>query len=189
MPLRGWHLEVGIHCLLQLGVFRLSLVENRDIGIGIFPESEEILVSGLRLDRISRQSERPAELQARQCSDGIAAHDSTMIENSLEVARRFGALVCCQMGLATHIDGIERPEEPTRRAKLIWSGSLQYLDSSRTVAQVQSDARAKHWQVTESHHCIFREPLFQVSGEGLSAGRISGQGKRQRSAILHLSAI
>jgi len=45
---------------LQLGVFRLGLLEDRDVGVGVFPEGEEILVSSLCLALISRQSERSA---------------------------------------------------------------------------------------------------------------------------------
>jgi hypothetical protein len=45
---------------LQLSVFRLGLLENRDIGVGVFPEGEKILVRSLRLGLISRQSQRSA---------------------------------------------------------------------------------------------------------------------------------
>jgi hypothetical protein len=43
---------------LQLCVFRLGLFEDRDVGVGVFPEGEEFLVGGLCLSLISRQSER-----------------------------------------------------------------------------------------------------------------------------------
>ena len=46
--------------LLQPGVFRLGLLKDRDIGVGVFPESEEILVGSLGFGLISRQSERSA---------------------------------------------------------------------------------------------------------------------------------
>src|SRR5262245_53765958 len=38
---------------MQLGVFRLRLLENRDVGIGVLPEREEILVRSFRLGLIS----------------------------------------------------------------------------------------------------------------------------------------
>src|SRR5208282_3204692 len=44
----------------QLGVFRLGLLEDRDIGVGVFPEIEEILVGGHCLGLISCQRERSA---------------------------------------------------------------------------------------------------------------------------------
>jgi hypothetical protein len=49
--------------LRQLGVFCLRLPENRDVGVSVIPEREEILVGSLRLVLISGQSERSAGLQ------------------------------------------------------------------------------------------------------------------------------
>ncbi len=80
------------------------------ISIGVFPESQEILVSGLRLGLVSRYSESSGQLQVRQCSNGIADHDPAMIENFLEFRGGFGALVFRQISLAAHIDRIESPE-------------------------------------------------------------------------------
>ena len=34
-------------CLLQLRVFRLGLFQDGDVGIGVFPEDEEVLIGGL----------------------------------------------------------------------------------------------------------------------------------------------
>jgi hypothetical protein len=39
--------------LLQLRVFRLSSNEDGDVGIGVFPEREEILVGGTRFDVVA----------------------------------------------------------------------------------------------------------------------------------------
>ena len=47
---------------LPRGVFRLRLPEDRDIAVGILPGGEEILVGGLCLGRISRESQRSAKL-------------------------------------------------------------------------------------------------------------------------------
>ena len=35
--------------LFQLCVFRLGLLQDRDVGVGVFPEREEILVGGAGL--------------------------------------------------------------------------------------------------------------------------------------------
>jgi hypothetical protein len=42
--------------LLQLGVFSLGLFENWDVGVGVFPQSKEILIGGLGFGFIARQS-------------------------------------------------------------------------------------------------------------------------------------
>ena len=41
---------------LQPGVFRLGLLEDRDVGVGFFPQGGQILVARLCLGCISRQS-------------------------------------------------------------------------------------------------------------------------------------
>ena len=50
--------KLAIRCSLQLGVFRLGFLEDRDVGVGVFPESKEILIRSLGLGFVSRQSER-----------------------------------------------------------------------------------------------------------------------------------
>jgi len=50
---------------LQLGVFRLGLLKDADVGVGVFPQSEEILVGRLCLGLISRQGVGSAQLQVR----------------------------------------------------------------------------------------------------------------------------
>jgi hypothetical protein len=51
--------------LLQLRVLRLGLNQDRDIRLRIFPQSEEILVSGLRFRDIAGQCIRAAQTRIR----------------------------------------------------------------------------------------------------------------------------
>jgi hypothetical protein len=44
--------------LLQPRVLRLRLHQNRNVGVGVFPEGEKIRVGKLCLDRVPRESER-----------------------------------------------------------------------------------------------------------------------------------
>src|ERR1035437_8057416 len=48
---------------LQLGVFRLGFLVDRNVGVGVFPEGQEILVGSHCLGLISRHYEGSAELQ------------------------------------------------------------------------------------------------------------------------------
>jgi len=48
--------SIGIHRRsLYLGVFGLGLLENRDVGIGVLPESEEVLIGFSGLGRVARE--------------------------------------------------------------------------------------------------------------------------------------
>jgi hypothetical protein len=78
-------------------------------GSASFQRGAEILVGDFFLGLVSRQRERSAELQVRRGADGIADNGPAMIENLLEFHGGIGALVCGQIGQATHIEGIERP--------------------------------------------------------------------------------
>src|ERR1700733_15635743 len=51
--------------LLQLRVFRLSSNEDGDVGVGVFPEREEILIGSTRFDVVARQGIGPAQLKMR----------------------------------------------------------------------------------------------------------------------------
>jgi hypothetical protein len=52
--------------LLQLRVFRLSSNEDGDVGVGVFPEREEILIGSTRFDVVARQGIGPAQLKMRE---------------------------------------------------------------------------------------------------------------------------
>ena len=70
---------------LELREFRLGLFEDRDVRVGIFPESEELLISKLCLGAYPRQSERPAKFQPCERTDGLTPDDAGVIENLLKL--------------------------------------------------------------------------------------------------------
>ena len=53
---------------LQLGVLRLCFFQSRDVGVGVFPEGEEIFVGGKRPDAggIGIRSLRGSRLHAKR---------------------------------------------------------------------------------------------------------------------------
>src|SRR6516225_269289 len=93
--------------LLQLGVLRLGLLQDEDIGISVFPECKKILVGGSCLAPIPRECVGSAQLQVRQCADGIAEHDPSVVDNFLEFPGGFRPLMCGQIGPATDIGRVE----------------------------------------------------------------------------------
>ena len=54
---RASEADVWKLALLQPGVLRLCLYQNRNVGIGVFPEGEKIPVRQLCLDLVPRESE------------------------------------------------------------------------------------------------------------------------------------
>src|ERR1039458_6929481 len=72
---RGWLSKVSVNSkrpgqrffeLLQLCVLRLGFFQDGDVGVGVFPEREEVLVCTLRFGGVAGKGIGPAQLQARQ---------------------------------------------------------------------------------------------------------------------------
>ena len=55
---------------LQLRVFRFGLLEDRDIGIGVLPQRQKILIRGLRLGVLARERVGAAKPQMRESRSG-----------------------------------------------------------------------------------------------------------------------
>ncbi len=89
---------------LQDGVFCLGFFQDGDIGVGILPEREEILVGSLCLDLISRQSKRSAELQVSQCAPCEVPHQAVMVDELLKFCCRPISVMEHKIGFATQID-------------------------------------------------------------------------------------
>jgi hypothetical protein len=49
--------------LLQLRVLRLGFLQDGDVGVGVFPEREEILIGSLGFGGVSREGIRAGELE------------------------------------------------------------------------------------------------------------------------------
>jgi hypothetical protein len=48
---------------LQLRVLRLGFLQDGDVGVGVFPEREEILIGSLGFGGVSREGIRAGELE------------------------------------------------------------------------------------------------------------------------------
>src|SRR5438445_9483666 len=99
--------------LLEFRVLRLGLLQDGDVGIGVFPECEEIFVSGERQDaggigiRALRgsclQGVGTSHSQMRQRPRPAVPDDAAVIENFLKFGGGRVALARSQIGLAPHI--------------------------------------------------------------------------------------
>src|ERR1035437_6227085 len=91
--------------LLQLRVLGFGLLQDGNVGVGVFPEREEIFVGGERPDAagIGIRSLRSSRLQGvsashsqmRQRSRPAVPHNAAVVENFLELSGSSTALPGC----------------------------------------------------------------------------------------------
>ncbi len=126
---------------MQLRVLCLGLLQDRNVGVGVLPEGEEILICRLGFGRVALYGIRSTQLKMSQCADGIPDHNPGVIQNFLKLPRGFCALARGQIRLATRIDGIESPEKTSltaaRLAQFVWNGNLEKFDRLCGIATVQ----------------------------------------------------
>jgi hypothetical protein len=91
---------------LQLRVLRIGLFQDRNVGVGVFPEGEEVLIGGFCFGGVALHGIRSTQLEMSQYADGIPDHYSEMIQNFLKFPGGLSALARGQVRLATRIDGI-----------------------------------------------------------------------------------
>jgi len=115
----------------------LGLLEDWDVGIGVFPETEEVPIDSSGPIVVTRQSVSYAELKMGQCAYWIANHDAAVFENLLELDGGFGAPMCGNIGFTPHIDRIYGSKKcadgAARRPSFI-----RHCDFSCSIAFVES---------------------------------------------------
>jgi len=89
--------------LLQLCKFRLGLLQDRDVGIGIFPKGDGFLVVGAGFARFFQKNVCAAQFEASERADLSVDHDSRVGEDFLELRRHGTALPRRQVRFAAPI--------------------------------------------------------------------------------------
>src|SRR5690348_6759589 len=77
--------ELDTTLLLQLRVLRLGLLQDGDVGVGVSPEGEEIVVGVAALGNITGRSRGASEAQVGERADRFVEHNAAMVEDFLEL--------------------------------------------------------------------------------------------------------
>src|SRR5260370_26910745 len=133
----------------QPGVFGFGLLKNRDVGVGVLPERQEILVGSLRLGVVAKQSESSAQLQMGQSAHRIGANNAAVIENLLKFSRGFNPPMSGQIRLTAHIGWVKASEVGCERGprycKIVSEGGLQEFDCLRRLVASECEKGAERW--------------------------------------------
>src|SRR5262249_48310220 len=94
---------LGRDFLLQGRVFSFGLLEDRDVGVSVFPESEKIAVGGAGLGDIAPHGIAPSDLKAHQRSLHAVVHYTSVVQQFLKFDGRGCTVVSQKVGLATNV--------------------------------------------------------------------------------------
>ena len=78
--------------LLQLRVVRLGFFQDGDVGVGVFPEGEEILIRGAGFGGVAGHCIGTTELQMAQSAEREVEHDPAVVNDPLELRGRRAAV-------------------------------------------------------------------------------------------------
>src|SRR5216683_826783 len=165
--------------LMQLRVLRLGFLQDGDVGVGVFPEGEEVLVCALRFDGVVREGVGTGQSQMRQCADEIVLHHAGVVENLLELGGGSAALVRRQISLATQINGVER-DIPKDRPEFIGRSRDECFEGLVGSAALESSGRVDHGQVIELYDRVLWEAPGQVGGQPRGLRGVTCQTQRNR---------
>src|SRR5580700_5294614 len=93
--------------LLQPCALRLRFFQDGNLGIGVLPKSEEVLVVLASLGDVTLHCISAGHAEMRKHAERVSNHDSAVIHNVLKFPGGFGTLAGGQVCLAAHIDRIE----------------------------------------------------------------------------------
>src|SRR5215831_5657338 len=117
---------------LTFRVLGLGLLQDGDVGVGVFPEREEILVSRLRFGGVTLQGVGAAEFEVSKRAFGIVQHFTAMIEKLLEFRSRFHWLTQRQIGFASKVGGIKSIRKP-KLVRFRWNQQINGLSRATTL--------------------------------------------------------
>jgi hypothetical protein len=91
-------LKAGASKLLQLRVLCLSVFQDRDIGVGIFPKGQKILIGGAGFGAMVLLGVGASQLQLGQAHQRISAVGASQVQNGLKLMSGLSGLVVQQIG-------------------------------------------------------------------------------------------
>jgi hypothetical protein len=80
------------------------LFQDGDVGVGVFPKREEILIGRFCLGGVALQGVGVGKSTVSQSSDRFVAHNAAMVEDFLELGGGFAALMSGQVGVSADVE-------------------------------------------------------------------------------------
>jgi hypothetical protein len=89
---------------LQLRILSLGCDENRNVGVGISPNCEKILICQLSFCGVTLHGIGSGEAKVRQCARYEVLHQPSVVNEFLKFRCRCVAVVQHEIGFSPHVD-------------------------------------------------------------------------------------
>src|ERR1700691_2080036 len=123
---------------LDLGIFGFGLSIDGKIGVGVFPNAQEVFVRFARRCVIARHLLRAAELKPGQRSDDMPDAEAGIVDQLLELSCRRLAIPCLQVGEPANVWGVHRLER-SRKCQIVPRRAPEQIDGCRRIVLPQLD--------------------------------------------------
>src|SRR2546426_11845558 len=80
--------------LFQLLILGLSFLQDGDVGVGVFPEIEEVLVGGAAFCGVTGEGVGTGEAKMGECAQREVQHNAAVVQKLLELCGCAGAVTC-----------------------------------------------------------------------------------------------
>jgi hypothetical protein len=101
---------------LQLRVLRLGFLQDGDVGVGVFPEGEEVLIGGAGLGGVTLQVVSAGKAESGEGIEWRIREHGAMVEHFLKFSGGCAALSELKVGLSAHIGRVEEGTGPAGAA-------------------------------------------------------------------------
>jgi hypothetical protein len=99
----GWCGAQARWVLLQLRVLSFGLPQNRDVGVCVLPESEEVLIGCKGFAGVTLHCGSSADLQMCERSDGFTSNNLSLGQDFLELRYGFASLMRRQISFPAYV--------------------------------------------------------------------------------------
>jgi hypothetical protein len=131
-------------------------------------------------------------MQPRHGTHGISENDSRMIEDLPELPCGFGWLMRSKVSLPSDVYGVHRTEESverdTRHGEIEPRRRLQQFDGGYRLGCVESQQRAKRWNITEADRRVLRKTSLEIVSNPVGPAGLAGECQCEGRRIFHVAA-
>ena len=173
--------------LLQLRILRLGFLQDGNVGVGLTPKLEEIVICATGFYRITAAGEGAGKAQPGQSRERRIQHHAGVVDELLEFYGGFGSITRRKIGIAADVSRVNGCDGQRRRAgKVQRGGGVQIGNRFRRLPLVKVNLRANDGEPVSLDKSALRPLLIEFVTECfrlLQVANLGGRERRQRCLL------